>query len=247
MSEEVPFLSVIIPVHNEETRLPLAFEKLDAFLSQQDYSAEIVVVENGSTDQTLEVARSFAAEHPYVRVFEEQARGKGLAVRRGMIEARGQYRFMADVDFSMPVEEINLFIPPQLTGFDIAIGSREAPGSKRYDEPFHRHLMGRVLTWLVKLLAMRDFEDTQCGFKCFTAHVAEDIFPLQRMNGIGFDVESLYIAKKRGYTITEVPINWYFNADSRMKLVSDSLAIVREIFEIRKNWRDGLYHRSADA
>ncbi|MBN1287211.1 MAG: glycosyltransferase family 2 protein [Anaerolineae bacterium] len=232
---------MVIPVHNEEKRLPAALQKIDDFLAGQSYTAEVVVVENGSADKTIEVAERFAAEHPYVRVFVEDARGKGLAVRRGMIEARGQYRFMADVDFSMPVEEIGHFLPPKLEGYDVAIGSREAPGAVRYDEPLRRHLMGRVLNLLVKLLAIPDFEDTQCGFKCFTAHTAEDIFPLQRMNGIGFDVEALFIAKRRGYKVVEVPINWYYDADSRMKLMKDSLAIIREIFEIRRNWRDGVY------
>jgi glycosyltransferase involved in cell wall biosynthesis len=240
-------LSIVIPVHNEEKRLPTALEQIDAFMKQQPYTAEVVIVENGSEDDTVAVARRFSLSCPYIRLFREDARGKGLAVRRGMIEARGKYRFMADVDFSMPVEEINNFLPSKLTGFDIAIGSREAPGAVRYNEPFHRHLMGRVLNWLVKLFAIPDFEDTQCGFKCFTAEAADDIFPLQRMNGIGFDVESLYIAKKRGYKMVEVPINWYYNADSRMKLVGDSMAILGEIFAIRKNWRNGLYERRSDA
>ena len=243
MADEQPFLSIVIPVHNEERRLPVAFEKINAFLAAQPYTAEVVVVENGSSDGTVAVARRFAADHPFVRVFEETARGKGLAVRRGMIEARGQYRFLCDVDLSMPIEEVNKFLPPQLNGVDVAIGSREAPGAVRYNEPEYRHLMGRVLNLLVKVLVLSGFEDTQCGFKLFTARAAEDIFPLQRMNGIGFDVESLYIARKRGYKIAEVPINWYFDADSRMRLVGDTLAIVREIFEIRRNWRMGLYDR----
>lgn len=241
MTEEAPLLSIVIPVHNEEQRLPVALQAIDDFLAGQSYTAEVVIVENGSVDNTVEVARRFAEARPYVRLFVEDARGKGLAVRRGMIEACGQYRFMADVDFSMPVEEISNFLPPKLEGYDIAIGSREMPDSVRYDEPFHRHLMGRVLNWIVKLFAVPDFEDTQCGFKCFTAHVAQDIFPLQRMNGIGFDVEALFIAKKRGYKVVEVPINWYFDADSRMRLFKDSLAILKEIFEIRSNWRNGLY------
>ncbi len=243
MTEEPILLSIVIPVHNEKTRLPSALAKIDAFLAEQPYRAELVIVENGSSDDTVAIAERFAADHPYVRVFKLDTRGKGLAVRHGMIEARGQYRFMCDVDFSMPVDEISHFLPPALEGYDIAIGSREAPGAVRYDEPFYRHLIGRVFNLLVKILALPYFEDTQCGFKCFTAEVAQDIFPLQRINGIGFDVESLYIAKKRGYKVVEVPINWYYNNDSRMKLVQDSLAIVREIFEIRKNWRDGVYSK----
>lgn len=238
------FVSIVIPAHNEEHRLPASLEKIDDFLKAQSYQAEVVVVENGSTDQTTAVVRAFAQTHPYTRLIEETARGKGLAVRRGMLEARGAYRFLCDADLSMPIDELNKFLPPQCTNFDIAIGSREAPGAKRYNEPYYRHLMGRVLTWVVKLTAIRGFEDTQCGFKMLTAAAAEDLFSVQQMNGIGFDVEMLFIAKRRGYTIVEVPINWYFDPDSRMKLVGDTLHILREIVEIRQNWREGLYART---
>lgn len=239
----MPLLSIVIPVHNEERRLPVAFEKIDSFLAEQPYTAEVVVVENGSVDNTVAIAQRFAASHPYVRVFKETARGKGLAVRRGMVEACGQYRFLCDVDLSMPIEEVNKFLPPQLDRYDVAIGSREAPGAVRYNEPAYRHLMGRVNNWLIKRFVLPDFEDTQCGFKSFTARVAEDIFPLQRMKGIGFDVESLYIAKQRGYKIVEVPINWYFDPDTRIKLIDDTLAMLREIWTVRQNWRKGLYDR----
>lgn len=242
---ERPFLSIIIPVLNEEHRLPESLGKIDAFLQAQPYRAEVVVVENGSADGTVRVVEQFAATHPYVRLFSGLPRGKGRAVRRGMLEARGEYRFICDVDLSMPVEEISKFLPPALDGYDVAIGSREAKGARRYNEPPHRHLMGRILTLLVKIFALRGFEDTQCGFKSVHCRAAEDIFSVGQINGIGFDVEMLYIARKRGYRIREVPINWYYNADSRMRLFQDSLAIIGEIFEIRRNWRDGIYERAA--
>jgi glycosyltransferase involved in cell wall biosynthesis len=241
---ERPFLSIIIPVLNEEYRLPESLHKIDAFLKAQPYSAEVVVVENGSTDATVRVVEQFASSHPYVRLFAGLPRGKGRAVRRGMLEARGEYRFICDVDLSMPVEEISKFLPPALNDYDVAIGSREAKGARRYNEPAHRHLMGRILTLLVKLFAIRGFEDTQCGFKSVHCRAAEDIFAVGQINGIGFDVEMLYIARKRGYRIVEVPINWYYNADSRMRLFTDSLAIIGEIFEIRRNWRNGVYERT---
>jgi len=240
-NEMRPFLSIVIPAHNEERRLPLSLPKIDKFLAAQSYTAEVVVVENGSTDRTIEVTREFAAQHPYVRLFQETTRGKGLAVRRGMLEACGSYRFICDADLSMPIEEINKFLPPQIDNFDLAIGSREAAGSRRYNEPYHRHLMGRVLNWIVKLAAVRGFEDTQCGFKMLTGAAANDLFSVQQMAGIGFDVETLFIAKRRGYRITEVPINWYFDPDSRMKLVKDTLHILREIADIRRNWKKGVY------
>jgi dolichyl-phosphate beta-glucosyltransferase len=239
--QDQPFLSIVIPAHNEEQRLPHSLQKIDAFLSCQPYRAEVVIVENGSTDRTVEIAQAFAQTHPYIRLYQETARGKGLAVRRGMIEAQGQYRFLCDADLSMPIDEISKFLPPQIDDFDVVIGSREAPGSHRYHEPYHRHLMGRVLNWIVKITAVRGFEDTQCGFKMLTAEAAEDLFSVQQMNGIGFDVETLFIARRRGYRIREVPINWYFDPDSRMRLVGDTLHILREIYEIRRNWHKGVY------
>jgi dolichyl-phosphate beta-glucosyltransferase len=238
-----PLLSIIIPALNEERRLPEAFEKIDAFLRQQPYQAEVIVVENGSSDDTVGVVERWAATHPYVRLFAGEPRGKGRAVRRGMLEAIGEYRFICDVDLSMPIEEIANFLPPKLQNYDVAIGSREAKGARRYNEPAFRHLMGRINNTLVKLIAVRGYEDTQCGFKSIHYKAAEDIFSVSKMNGIGFDIELLFIAQKRGYKIVEVPINWYFDADSRMKLVQDSLAIFREMFEIRRNWREGLYKK----
>jgi dolichyl-phosphate beta-glucosyltransferase len=232
-----------MPALNEANRLPDSLAKVDAFLQAQPYYAELIVVENGSTDGTVKVVEDFAKTHPYVRLFAGEPRGKGRAVRRGMLAARGEYRFMCDVDLSMPIEEVSKFLPPALD-VDVAIGSREAKGARRIDEPFHRHLMGRVNNWLIKVIALRGYEDTQCGFKMVKAAAAEDIFGVGRMNGIGFDIELLFIAGKRGYRIAEVPINWYFNNDSKMRVLHDSLGIVREMFEIRRNWKDGLYQRT---
>jgi dolichyl-phosphate beta-glucosyltransferase len=230
-----------MPAHNEESRLPPSLEKIDAFLKTQAYEAEVIVVENGSHDRTAEITEAFAATHPYVRLMVVNTRGKGLAVKAGMLEARGEYRFICDVDLSMPIEEIVHFLPPTVDGFDILIGSREGKGARRIGEPAYRHLMGRVNNWIIKLAAVRGFEDTQCGFKMFGRRAAEDLFNIQRMNGIGFDVELLFIAQKRGYRICEVPITWYFDPDSKMRLVQDSLNMLLEIWDIRQNWRKGLY------
>jgi dolichyl-phosphate beta-glucosyltransferase len=242
--QERPFLSIVIPALNEANRLPKTLSQIDEFLRQQPYSAEVIVVENGSTDNTVEVVRQFAHGHPYVKLFAGVPRGKGRAVKRGMLEACGEYRFICDADLSMPIEELSKFLPPQLDHYEIAIGSREAMGARRYGEPWYRHLMGRVNNFLIKLITVRGFEDTQCGFKSFSRQAAEDLFHIQRMSGIGFDIELLYIAQKRGYRIVEVPINWYYNSDSKMRLVQDSLGIIREMFEIRRNWTNGLYKRA---
>lgn len=241
MNSQPPFLSIVIPAHNEEKRLPPSLGRIHQYLSAQSYTYEVIVVENGSHDRTSEVVREFAVEHPYVQLLEVKTRGKGLAVKAGMLHARGEYRFICDTDLSMPIEEIAKFLPPAHTHYDVLIGSREGKGARRIGEPEYRHLMGRVLNAIVKLTAVPDFEDTQCGFKMFTRAAAEDLFSVQRMTGIGFDVELIYVAKKRGYRIVDVPITWYFDPDSRMRLFQDSLKVLLEIWEIRRNWRKGLY------
>lgn len=216
------FYSIILPAHNEEQRLPSALDQLGAFLSTQPYTAEIVVVENGSSDRTLEVARSYTARMPHLRVIHEDGRGKGLAVRRGMLEARGDYRIFCDVDFSMPVSELNRFIPPALPGVQVAIASREVRGAVRYHEPYLRHFIGRGFNTLVRSIALPGLQDTQCGFKCFSAEVAEKVFPLQTIDGWTFDVEVLFAARRLGYPIVEVPVPWYYNADSKIRVLKDS-------------------------
>jgi dolichyl-phosphate beta-glucosyltransferase len=236
-------LSVIIPAHNEEHRLPPTLKAVDAFLEKQRYDSEIVVVENGSQDLTAVVTEAFAADHPRVRLLRERGRGKGLAVRRGMLEGRGDYRFICDADLSMPIAELSKFLPPAVTDCDVAIGSREVPGSRRYNEPPYRHIQGRVFSNLVKFFALPGFEDTQCGFKCFTAQAAEDVFSVQRFDGMSFDVEVLYIAVQRGYCVREVPIDWYYRAESRVNPIADPLRMLRDILRIRRNWRQGLYHQ----
>ncbi len=161
-----PFLSIIIPAHNEETRLPRTLGQVYEFLEKQPYTAEVLVVENGSSDRTFEVARSFIQSFPGLRVLHEDLPGKGSAVRRGMLEANGQYRFFADADFSMPVEQINRFLPPACS-CELAIASREAAGARRFGEPVYRHLTGRVYNFLVRSMVLPGLQDTQCGFKCF--------------------------------------------------------------------------------
>lgn len=215
------------------------------FLARQPYAAEVVVVENGSRDHTYEIAQKFAKQYENLRVIRNQERGKGLAIQRGVKEAVGTYLFLCDADLSMPIEEINKFIPPQLEPVDVAIASREAPGAVRYNEPAYRHITGRVFNTLIRLLVLPGLQDTQCGFKCIRAEVARDIFPYQTLTGWAFDVELLYIARRRGYQLVEVPIDWYFNADSKISIVRDSLRMFLDLLKIRRNARCGLYDRNA--
>lgn len=241
MSE--PFLSLIIPAYNEERRLPETLVHISQFLASQPYSAEVVIVENGSQDRTVAIAQEYARMDGRIRVFHNSRRGKGLAVQRGMLEAKGAYRFMCDSDFSMPIEQINRFFPPALEDCPVAIASREAKGAVRYGEPPYRHFVGRVYNLMIRLLALPGLQDTQCGFKCFRADAAEDLFRLQTMPGWSFDVEVLFIAQNKGYKIAEVPIPWYFNADSKIRVWHDSYQMALDLLRIRLNKLRGVYER----
>ena len=236
-----PLLSIIIPAHNEENRLPRTLEQVLAFLQQQNFESEVLVIENGSTDRTYEVAQGFTARHGNLRVIHEQGRGKGLAVRRGMLEAHGRYRLMCDADLAMPVEEITKFLPSALQESDIAIASREAQGSVRYNEPMFRHLGGRGINLVIRLLILPGLQDTQCGFKCFRAEVADDLFRRQTLTGWSFDIEILFIARRHGYRVREVPIDWYYQPESKVNALRDALRMIADIFRIHANARRGLY------
>jgi len=240
----VPHLSLIIPAFNEEARLQDSLNKLAAFLSEQSYRSEVLIVENGSDDRSFEIAQAFCKDHPSFFVKHLDGRGKGLAVKWGMLAAKGAYRMMMDADLSMPADQINRFIPPQLEGKDISIASREAKGAVRYDEPAFRHIGGRIMNLLIRLLAIPNLQDTQCGFKCFRAEVAEDLFLNQKLNGWSFDVELLYIARLRGYSIAELPIPWYYSEQSHINPITDSVSMIADLFTIRRNARLGNYGKA---
>lgn len=238
---KTPFLSIVIPAHNEEDRLPNTLEKIYKFLETQDFLYEVIIVENGSSDHTLELAQEFAQSRPTLRVLQEQKRGKGNAVKRGMLEACGDYRFICDADLSMPIEELLKFIPPALQQFDIAIASREAPGAVRYNEPPYRHIGGRAVNFIIQLLILPGLNDTQCGFKCFRADIAEAIFRQQTLAGWSFDIEILYLARRKKFIINEIPIHWYFDADSKVSAVRDAVRMISDIFRIHLNAIRGRY------
>ncbi len=236
-----PLLSIVIPAHNEQSRLPRTLEQVTAFLAKQGYDAEVLVVENASTDRTGELAEDYAREHKFLRVIRTPERGKGLAVRLGMLAARGEYRFMCDADLSMPIEEVNRFLPPTLSDFDVAIGSREVHGAVRYDEPVQRHLGGRLINMAIRVLILPQFQDTQCGFKCFRGAIVNDLFGRQTLNGWSFDVELLFVAGRLGYRVAEIPIDWYYRPESKVSAVRDALRMIQDIFLIRNQARHGLY------
>ncbi len=236
-----PFLSIIIPAYNEATRLPRTLEKIFAYLKQQTYSSEVIVVENGSTDGTLEIASGFVKQYGNLVVVHESHKGKGNAVRRGVLIARGEYRFICDADLSMPIEDLEKFLPPSISDFDIAIGSREAPGAVRYNEPPYRHIGGRAINFLIRTLILPGLHDTQCGFKCFRAETTEFLFRQQTLTGWSFDIELLYLARRKKMRIREIPVHWYFDPESKVNAVRDALRMISDIFQIHLNALRGTY------
>lgn len=236
-----PFLSIIIPAHNEAQRLGSTLKQVQEFVQTQNYEIEVLIIENGSTDSTAQLAGNWLARFPQLQLISLKEPGKGRAVQKGMLQAKGQYRFMADADLSMPIDEIRKFIPPALNDKAIAISSRELPGAKRIGEPVQRHWVGRVFNLLVRLLVLPGLHDSQCGFKCFSAEAAENIFPRQALMGWSFDVEVLAIARQLGYEITEVPITWIHHHGSRVKVLHDSWRMARDLWQIRTNIKKGLY------
>ena len=241
MNSHAHDLSLIIPAFNEELRLPSTLEQVANFIKTQSYSSEVLVVENGSQDATLQIAQTFAKNNPAFQVIHRERRGKGLAVRLGMLAARGQFRMMLDADLSMPIEQVARFIPLMQQGSDIAIASREAPGAVSYNEPAYRHLGGRVINTMIRILALPGLQDTQCGFKCFKASVARELFAKQTIEGWSFDIEVLYMARRRGFSVVELPIPWYYSEQSHINPLPDTIGMFLDILRIRNNAAEGLY------
>jgi glycosyltransferase involved in cell wall biosynthesis len=212
-------LSIIIPAYNE------------AFL----------VVENGSSDNTLEIAQSYSEKHEFIRAFHEEKNGKGRAVQRGIREAQGEFCFMCDADLSMPIEGIFKFLPPTIAAPQIVIGSREAEGAVRFNEPAYRHIGGRLINWAIRVFALPGFHDTQCGFKLFRTDIAQALVEKQTLMGWSFDIELLFLAQKAGYEIIEIPIDWYYAEMSHVKPVRDALRLITDIIKIRWRSAGGLY------
>lgn len=236
-----PYLSVIIPAYNEESRITKALIEVTAYLDSQGYQWEVIVVNDGSNDCTLDVSRRFAQNEPRVVVVDLPHRGKGGALKEGFSLAKGRFMFMCDADLSMPLRFLPCFLPPVAPKADIVIGSREIKGAQRYDEPKVRHIMGRVFNWLVRLLAVRGINDTQCGFKCFSAEAAQKLIPLQRLNGFGFDVEMLFLASKLDLVAVEIPIDWHYSSDSKVRPIRDSLRITMDLLNVRLSFLTGRY------
>lgn len=232
-------LSVIVPAYNEAPRLPGTLASVRAYLRGLGREHEIVVVDDGSTDTTADVARAAGDD---VRVLRHEAnRGKGYAVRRGMLAATGARRLMTDADLSTPIEELAKLEAEIERGFDIAIGSRAVAGARiEVHQPAYREAMGRLFNRLVQALLLPGLCDTQCGFKLFTARAAQTVFSVSSLDGFSFDVEALYVARHRSLRIAEVPVTWRNDAATRVGLGGGAAAFA-DLVRIRLRARRGAY------
>lgn len=228
------YLSVIVPAYNEAERVPKTLVHMDAYLSKVNYPYEILVVNDGSRDKTAEVVANMAKVVKNIKLVDiKENHGKGSVVREGMLRAKGDVRLFMDADNSTSVDQVENMLPFFKEGYDVVIGSRAVPGAKLEPaEPFYRQLAGKGLNLIVQTLLLWGIWDTQCGFKAYTAEAAEKIFSVSKIAGWGFDVETIALAKKFGYSIKEIPVHWVNDTRSRVKF-SGGLQFLRDISKIR--------------
>jgi len=237
------YLSLVIPAFNEDRRIGESLDRILSFFRGQSYTFEIIVVDDGSTDRTVEVVRGFAASEPRLRV-EAQPRnfGKGEAIRKGMLLAGGKHLFFSDADLSVPIEAVPDFLSRLEAGYDVAVGSRRAAGAViEVHQPIHRELMGKVFTRLSNLILGLRLKDFTCGFKAFRRDAARELFSRQRLGGWSFDSEILYLAKAKGYRIAEVPVVWRNDEATKVRLGRDVVRSFVDLWNIRLNHALGKY------
>jgi dolichyl-phosphate beta-glucosyltransferase len=245
----MPKYSIIIPAYNEAARLGLTLERLLEYVSAQRWDAEVIVVNDGSRDQTPDLVRDYAKEHPCLLLLENPGnRGKGYSVRNGMLHANGELLLFSDADLSSPIEEAQkLLVPLESGAADIAIGSRWLrPELQTQRQSRLRQLYGRLFNLLLRVLLGLTFKDTQCGFKAFTRKAARKIFPLQQIERWGFDPELLYLARKAGLRVVEIPVSWAHTGGTRISPLRDGLRMFAEALKVRWNGLKGKYNVSGD-
>ena len=247
-----PLLSIVVPAYNEQQRLPATLQVMLAFVAAHQIDAEILVVDDGSTDATVVTVEPLQVHHPQLRVIRNDHRGKGYAVRTGALAACGTYVLLCDADLAVPLAEWFKLHRYLNNGYHVAIGSREGVGARRLGEPWYRHVMGRVFNFAVRLIAIGGIQDTQCGFKGFHRAVAHDLFNRVQLYGANakqvrgatvtaFDVEVLFLARKRGYRIKEVPVESYYGTETKVDPLRDSWRNFRDVLRVRWNALRGRY------
>ena len=236
-------LSVIIPAFNEESLIVSTLDCLHSYLSARPQSFEILVVDDGSQDKTVEFVRQLQKKQERLHLLSNpQNRGKGFSIQRGVLESRGQIIIFTDADLPYKLDAIDGFLQALQSGCDLAIGSRVLPGSEVKGVPMLRYAAGQIFSWMVQAVLFQGLPDTQCGFKSFKAQAAKDIFRRLTIGGFGFDVEMLFIARKRKYAIQPVPVHMIEHRQrSRVRLMSDSLKMFANLFMVRWNDLQGTY------
>lgn len=244
-----PMYSIVIPAYNESSRIPATLASVVGCIRERGWDAEVLVVNDGSTDSTADVVRAFARSAPEVRLVENPGnRGKGYSVRNGMLQARGGVVLFTDADLSAPIEEAERLFAAIKSGADIAIGSRWLEANRQTQrQPLYRQFFGRCFNAVTRAIMRLPFADTQCGFKAFTRQAAQTVFQLQTIDRWGFDPEILFIALKRGYWIIEVPVTWAHDERTRMSYVKDGLKMLEEISIVRWNAFRGRYDKPVEA
>lgn len=233
---EVIFLSVVIPAFNERSRLSKTVKGTIEWCSSFVPSYEIIIVDDGSSDDTLVIAKSFSESLDRVVTLERPHLGKGAAVKEGMLSAEGKYILFMDADGATPMGEIRKLLSKMEEGYPVAIGSRVASNSMEITivSSFHRKIIGRTFATLVNLLAVPGIKDSQCGFKMFRKDAAKMLFRLQKCNGFAFDVEILYLAGKMSLPVAEVPVDWTSQSGSKVRLFADGFRMFKDILKIRR-------------
>lgn len=246
---QFPKYSIVIPAFNERARIPATLKTVMRCVREKQWNAEVIVVNDGSTDNTAELVREIAATAPEIHLLENEGnRGKGYSVRNGILHAQGEIVMFTDSDLSAPMEEAERLFAAITGGADIAIGSRWLEsGRQTHRQPLYRQFFGRCFNAVTRLVMGLPFVDTQCGFKAFTRSAAQTVFQLQTIERWGFDPEILFIALKRGFTVKEVPVSWAHDERSRMSYLKDGMQMLKELALIRWNALTGHYSRKIEA
>ena len=236
--------SIIIPAYNEGARVGATLEKVLAYVAKQGWDAEIIAVDDGSRDNTVEIIRGYAENNPHLRLLQNPGnRGKGYSVRNGMLHAQGELLLFSDADLSAPIEEADKLFGAIAGGADIAIGSRWLRRDLQTQrQPFYRQIFGRVFNLLLRITLGLTYKDTQCGFKAFTHDAARKIFPLQKIERWGFDPELLFLARKLKFKVAEVPVEWAHSEGTRISPLRDGTRMFVEMLKIRWNAMTGKYN-----